>query len=189
MAPRSSLYDLASAINELTNTVGLVGTDAAVLQRVNADLLTGRLATLGVEYEETNASIDLPSGRSGRLKVLFVAKRSSPARAFEVDEVKRIVELIGLVMDAEMPVILPRWAFDQVMRPWLGEMQLSASMVLSVQRTVVMVKQVLMVRVSKMISDPRSQMVSLREQTVRDIESDGDYRRGRPFEGLPLSAP
>jgi hypothetical protein len=180
MAPPSPLDTLADAVDRLTRTVGLVGTDASVLQRVNADLLTRRLATRKVAYEETSASIDLPSGRSGRVRLLLVERGASPARTFLPGELDDIVYDIGQVMDAEMPVILPRWAFDQVMRAWLGEMQLSASMVLSIQRSVIMVKRILMVRVSKMISDPRSQMVSLREQTVRNLESEADHHRARP---------
>lgn len=187
MPAENPLQTLAQAISDLTTIVGVVGTDASLLQRVNASQLTKHLDRVSLYPVENTASIDLPSGRSGRLKVLFVERGPAMARAFSPDDIKLLVDGMQIVMEAEMPVILPRWAFDQVMRAWLGEMQLSASMVLSNQRTVVMVERTLMVRVSKMMSDPRSQMVSLREQTVRNLESDPQHLRDRIRQGAPFS--
>ncbi len=168
---------LAKAIGTLKEIVGNVGTDAASGQRANASLLTARLDAKNLFPKVVTASIDLPSGRSGRLRVLSLRTENYRARGFTPKEVDDVIEAIQVVMEAEMPVILPRWAFDQVMRSWLSEMQLSASMVLSNQRSVVMIDRMLMVRVSKMMSDPRSQMVTLREQTVRDFEGAPDRRR------------
>ncbi len=179
MAIAAPIEKLAVAIGRLVTIVGHVATDAVANKRANADMLKASLRKDYPDPKELSASIDLPSGRSGRLRVLSLRKEERvKARGFSEEEVQQLIVDIQTVMEAEMPVILPRWAFDQVIRPWLGEMQLSASMVLSNQRTVLMVDNMLMVRISKMMSDPRSQMVTLQEQTVRTIEGDTDRRRG-----------
>lgn len=189
---------LAAAIWELAGAAGLVATDNSVRDRKDAAEFMRALESLPPAeltrdsawlqwYPKTPLStdaawttLDLPSGRSERVKLVLLSNEAGRPAELSEAERKRLRDNVETVLEFELPVILPRWFFDQVMGPWLGEMRLSASMVLSVQRSVVVVNGDLMVRLTKMMSDPRSQMVSMREQTVRNLQGEfGGVRVGR----------
>lgn len=191
-----TIPELAAAIAELVDLVGFVATDHSVRERKNAQVLMDELRVRGRVPTSAWAAIDLPTGRSEELKLLVLQKDclprrfnaehsrkgDAPARQFNagvdiLGEALCVLDDLLVAMEFELPLIIPRWAFDQVIGDWLATMQLSASMVLSTQRTVLVVDGDLMVRVSKMMSDPRLQMVSLREQTVRNLQGEPTGRR------------
>jgi hypothetical protein len=175
MKPRQDIDTtrLTEAVNALQDALGQVGTDASALDRIGAQdfLEVMRLNGRQTTRPEVVAILDSPSGYTQRRRIVLIGTRISPKR-FEPPTRAALGRHINTVLDYELPVVLHRWAFDQVMDAWLGEMQLSASAVISVQRSLLLVKGDLMVRVGKVVSDPRAQMVSLREQTVLNPEQD-----------------
>ncbi len=175
MRPRQDIDTtrLTEAVNALQDALGQVGTDASALDRIGAQdfLEVMRLAGRATPPPEVVAILDSPSGYTQRRRIVLIGTRTAPKR-FEPSTRAMLGKHINTVLDYELPVVLHRWAFDQVMDAWLGEMQLSASAVISVQRSLLLVKGDLMVRVGKVVSDPRAQMVSLREQTVLNPEQD-----------------
>lgn len=180
---RLTIADLAKEIWKLWELVGYIATDHAVLDRTNAPKLLAELARPplrdngelvepppeALEPELNRTTIDLPEGRTEGLRISELRRPGFHARKLSDEEREQVEASMKVVLDFEIPVIVPRWAFDQVIGPWLGKMDLSASFVLSIQRTILVIDGELMVRVGKMLSDPRSQMVSLRPQTVRAL--------------------
>lgn len=158
------------AILALMGAVGLLGTDASALERVGASDVVDAI-TQAYAPPEVVAIMDSPSGFTQRRRIVMVGARTTPRR-FDEALRRSLGEAINTVLDRELPLVLPRWAFDQVMTEWLGDMELSATAVISVQRSLILVRGDLMVRVGKVLSDPRAQMVSLREQTVLNLEVD-----------------
>lgn len=175
MTPRQDIDTtrLTEAVNALQDALGQVGTDASALDRIGADdfLETMRVNGRQTTRPEVVAILDSPSGYTQRRRIVLIGVLTSPKR-FDAATRSSLGRHINTVLDYELPVVLHRWAFDQLMDAWLGEMQLSASAVISVQRSLLMVRGNLMVRVGKVVSDPRAQMVSLREQTVLNPDQD-----------------
>jgi hypothetical protein len=166
---------LVAAVRALRTTVGQVGTDASALERVEAQPFMGRLGIASGEYPPPQlvAIMDTPAGFTRRRPIVLLGGAAAPQR-FDDDAREKLGAHVLTVLEFELPVILPRWAFDQVTAPDLANMELSASTVISVQRSLLLVKGELMVRVGKVISDPRAQMVSMQEPTVS--RSDGESR-------------
>jgi len=163
---------LTGAVDALQGALGQVGTDASAVHRIGAQDFLDRLRDSARKITpDFVAILDSPSGYTQRRRIVLIGTPIAPKR-FEPPMRAELGRHINTVLDYELPVVLHRWAFDQVMDAWLGEMQLSASAVISVQRSLLLVRGHLMVRVGKVVSDPRAQMVSLREQTVLNPEQD-----------------
>jgi hypothetical protein len=166
-----TLDDLAAIVTRMQASVGQVGTDSAVLGRVGAAGFPDRIAAAGGVGKPVDvvAVLDAPSGRTERRRVVLVGDELPPRR-FDAATRGSLRDDINALLAFELPVVLHRWVFDQVMNAGLAGMELSASAVISVQRSLLLVRGNLMVRIGKVVSDPRAQMVSLREQTVLNPE-------------------
>lgn len=167
------LAPLTAAVSALQSALGQIGTDASALDRVGAEQFLQTLDPSGrtTTAPEVVAILDSPSGYTQRRRIVFLGTAMAPRR-FDAQQRVELARHIDTVLDFEIPVVLHRWAFDQVMSAWLGDMELSATAVISVQRSLLLVRGDLMVRLGKVVSDPRAQMVSLREQTVLNPDLD-----------------
>lgn len=185
IAPRPDLDTtrLTTAVNALQDHIGQLGTDDSALKRIGAKEFLDRLIAekRATPPPQIVAIFDAPSGYTQRRRIVLIGT-PIPPRSFDEGTRAELGEHVNTVLDYELPLVLHRWAFDQVMGPRLREMELSASAVISVQRSLLMVDGNLMVRVGKVVSDPRAQMVSLREQTVLNPDQD-DARYVLPRHG------
>lgn len=165
------LARLGAAVGRLVAGVGEIGTDASVRGRRDAGSFIARLDALGYPRRDAVAIMDGTSGETLRRRISLVGDRDFTPRALGSSRPGLIAD-VREVLSFELPIILHRWAFDQLVGLWLGGMELAASQVISFQRSYLQVEGDLMVRVSKVLSDPRVQMGAVREQNVapRDPE-------------------
>jgi hypothetical protein len=175
----AKIEELVVAVNALRCAVGQVGTDASALERVEAERFMNRLGLAAGQYPPPQlvAIVDTPAGFTRRRAIVLLGDGPTP-KCFNREARLALGANVVKVLEFELPVILPRWAFDQVEASELATMELSASTVISVQRSVLLVRGELMVRVGKVISDPRAQMVSMQEPTLS--RSDPDSRYAQP---------
>ncbi|MDB4932431.1 MAG: hypothetical protein JWM10_4915 [Myxococcaceae bacterium] len=176
MTAAEKIARLVTAVTQLRDTVGQVGTDASALDRVEASdfLLSLGLRSGEFPAPQLVAIVDTPAGFTRRRPIVLLGATPT-ARRFDDATRAALGVHVFTVLEFELPVILPRWAFDQVHAPQLGDMQLSASTVISVQRSLLLVDRRLMVRVGKVISDPRAQMGSMQEPTLLPVDPDSHY--------------